>query len=140
MFENASRSGVLLFALALVGVIFSSLSFAACTDSDGDAIPDPGCYNVICSSGITANCDDNCPAVANPDQNNTDAIVLFTNTYSGGEQDCIESGVCITRDQQGGIYNAQSGYGGSAIALACGKCGSETSQYYSTNNYDRNSL
>ncbi|MEA3514211.1 MAG: PKD domain-containing protein [Nanoarchaeota archaeon] len=79
--------------------------------------------------------DDNCPATYNPDQNDSDPIIsniVFIHENYGLEEDCIEPDVCLWRDESYPIYNTQDG----DIAWACGMCGEETTEYYSTVDYE----
>ena len=82
-------------------------------DTDGDGIPDV---------------DDNCPAVPNTNQADADrGTVQFTHENDSQSEDCIEEGVCLSRDTQGPVYNT----GEDPIEWACGPCGEENSGYYS---------
>jgi hypothetical protein len=79
---------------------------------------------------------DNCLNISNPGQNNTDfSEVRFSHPNNGEEKDCIEDGVCLYRYSYGPILNMPED-----IEWACGQCGSETSDYYSSVDYDPISL
>jgi hypothetical protein len=52
--------------------------------------------------------------------------VEFAHSDDGGEQDCIEPDVCLTRDSSGPVYNDGEG----SIEWACGRCGDEAADYF----------
>ncbi len=48
------------------------------------------------------------------------------------EEDCMEDDVCLTRGYERPVYNGQA----TPIAWACGQCGAETTEYYSSDSYN----
>ncbi len=69
---------------------------------------------------------DNCPYDYNPGQEDSEGAITFTHPNYGAEEDCIEPEVCLHRDECGPVYNT----GIDTIEWACGRCGSETTDYY----------
>jgi len=115
-----SGPGTLVFDVAH----FSSYKASGSIDSDMDGIADE---------------EDNCPADYNPGQEDRESIkILFTNPTIEQDtvKDCIEEGVCMDRDCVGPIYNTEN----NSIEWACGQCGDETSGYFSSADYDAESL
>jgi hypothetical protein len=109
----------------------------ACEDTDGDGVLDA---EDVCplvadadqtdgdSDGVGDACD-NCAALANSDQRESEAVtVRFVHPNGEGDrlQDCVERGVCLTRDTEGPIYNASF----EGVSWACGRCGAETSVFF----------
>lgn len=62
-------------------LVGGSVTFTASADPDGDGIPTDGDNSGVagdnpCPDGQTTNCDDNCPGVSNPNQENADNDAL----------------------------------------------------------------
>lgn len=94
---------------------FLPLELLEFVDGDQDEIP---------------NNEDNCPVNPNPDQADSDMEefhFIHPELRSVEEdQDCIEEGVCITRNCAGPAYNA----GEESVEWAMGQCGEEDTDYY----------
>ncbi|OGQ81997.1 MAG: hypothetical protein A2289_07735 [Deltaproteobacteria bacterium RIFOXYA12_FULL_58_15] len=109
-------------------------------DIDGDAIDNEGdvCPWIFNPDQADEDEDnvgdlcDNCLGVSNPEQID-DEYVEVDYVHAAGvfetESDCIESDVCLTRGNQGPLYNKEGGF----IAWACGTCDSvnEGTDWYS---------
>ncbi len=110
-----------------------------CDNSDNDSWMDfedncPGMDNqdqldvaeLDSPDGIGDACD-NCPEVNNPDQLESEAqnSTSFTKEDYSNQQDCFYPGVCITRNNNGGAYNASW----LPIEWACGTCEAITSAW-----------
>lgn len=112
-----------------------------CDNCPWDSNPGQEDYDELdnVADGIGDACD-NCPDHFNPDQENQDlkrVSLTFTHTNYGDEEDCITEDVCMTRDSSGPIYNSVEE---ESYAFACGRCGNETTQYYSLRDYSPSSL
>jgi hypothetical protein len=93
-----------------------------CFDPDGDSVCSDGDISTVagdtpCSGGATANCDDNCPRLANPSQANADADALgdacdncrFHATANESDTDADGRGnACECSDQNGDGSNTVS--------------------------------
>ncbi len=88
------------------------------------------------SDGWGDACDD-CPDDYDPGQEDEDYVKeYFENEDYAYSTDCFDIDVCLMRGSSGAIYNDDPG----TIAWACGECGAETTEYYSSADYDWNTL
>ncbi|MBW2701578.1 MAG: thrombospondin type 3 repeat-containing protein, partial [Deltaproteobacteria bacterium] len=115
-----------------------------CDNSDDDSWMDfedncPGMDNQdqldADTDGLGDACD-NCIDVPNPDQVESESLhqTLFTKEDYSDQEDCFYPGVCITRDNDGGAYNAAW----LPIEWACGRCNAMTSEWRSQHRDLRN--